>query len=87
MPTSTGNASGSDFVVERRIKIGVDALSPEERQIIEDMTSSKTKVSRLDRRPGEGSRAATPCAVLLAEDHARVRLIYTWEGDRIHLPT
>ena len=71
MPTSNGNAPGSDFVVERRIKIGVDALSPEERQIVEDMTSSKTRFLAWIADPEKVGKLRPDCAVLLAEDHAR----------------
>jgi hypothetical protein len=41
MPVSNESAAANDFFVERRIKTGLDTLSPEERQIIQDAIRSK----------------------------------------------
>jgi Txe/YoeB family toxin of Txe-Axe toxin-antitoxin module len=85
MPTSNGNAPGSDFVVERRIKIGVDALSPEERLIVEDMTSSKTRFLAWIADPEKVGKLRPDAPYYSLKITPELRLIYTWEGDRIHL--
>ena len=85
MPTSNGNAPGSDFMVERRIKIGVDALSPEERQIVEDVMSSKARFLAWIADPEKVGKLRPDAPYYSLKITPELRLIYTWEGDRIHL--
>jgi hypothetical protein len=85
MPATTTNGDVKDFEVDPRIKIGLDALTPEDRRTVEEATRSKedflarisdpTRVFRL--RPGSRYYALKVTS--------RLRFIYTREGDRINV--
>jgi len=47
MPTSHQNTAAPDFEVEPSIRIGLNALTPEERQIVEDAITSKARFLEL----------------------------------------
>jgi hypothetical protein len=83
MPVSSQSAAANDFFVEHRIRIGLDALSPEERQIIEDATRSKANFLALIANPKKVERLRPTAPYHSLKITPELRLIYTREGDRI----
>jgi Txe/YoeB family toxin of Txe-Axe toxin-antitoxin module len=85
MPTSNGNASSDDFVVDQVIRIGMDALSPDDRRIVEDVTSSKARVLAWIADPKKVGKLRPNAPYWSLKITPDLRLIYTQEGDRFHL--
>jgi Txe/YoeB family toxin of Txe-Axe toxin-antitoxin module len=83
MPVSNENTAANDFFVERRIRIGLDALSPEERQIIEDATRTKARFLALIADPKNVEKLRPTAPYYSLKITPELRLIYTREGDRI----
>jgi hypothetical protein len=83
MPTSITNDDVKDFEVDPRIRIGLDALTPEDRRIVEQVTQSKAHfLARIsDSRQVFRLRPNDPYYALKITPS--LRLIYTREGDRI----
>ena len=83
MPVSNENAAANDFVVEPIVKIGLDALSPEERQIVQDAIRSKANFLALIADPKKVERLRPTAPYYMLKITPELRLIYTREGDRI----
>ena len=83
MPVSNENAAANDFFVERTVRIGLDALSPEERQIIEDATRTKARFLALIADPKNVEKLRPTAPYYSLKITPELRLIYTREGDRI----
>ena len=83
MPGSNENAAANDFLVERSVRIGLDALSPEERQIVEDATKTKARFLALIADPTNVERLRPTAPYYSLKITPELRLIYTREGDRI----
>jgi hypothetical protein len=83
MPVSNGIAAVNDFVVEPIVKIGLDALSPEERQIVQDAIRSKANFLALIADPEKVERLRPTAPYYMLKITPELRLIYTQEGDRI----
>ena len=83
MPTSHQNAAVPDFEVDQPVRIGLDALSPEERQIVEDATKSKARFLALIADPKNVERLRPTAPYYMLKITPSLRLIYTQEDDRI----
>lgn len=83
MPVSNERAAANDFVVEGTIRIGLDALPPEERQIIEDATRTKANFLALIADPKNVEKLRPNAPYYSLKITPELRLIYTREGDRI----
>ena len=83
MPASNQNADIKDFEVDRRIRIGLDGLSPEERRIVEDATRSKARFLALIADPKNVERLRPNAPYYLLKITPELRLIYTQEDERI----
>jgi hypothetical protein len=83
MPVSNESTAANDFVVDPRIKIGLDALSSEERRIIEDATSTKARFLALIADPQNVEKLRPTAPYYALKITPKLRVIYTREGDRI----
>jgi hypothetical protein len=83
MPVSNERAAANEFVVERTIRIGLDALSPEERQIVEDVTRTKANFLAQIADPKNVEKLRPNAPYYSLKITPDLRLIYTQEGERI----
>jgi hypothetical protein len=83
MSASDRNAAAKGFEVDPRVKVGLDALSPEERQIVEDATKSKARFLALSADLKNVERLRPNAPYYLLRITPRLRLIFSQEGDRI----
>ena len=83
MPASATNGDVKDFEVDPRIKIGLDALTPEDRRTVEEAIRSKEDFLARIPDPGQVFRLRPNSRYYALKVTSRLRLIYTWEGDRI----
>ncbi len=83
MPNSDPNAAVPDFEVDQLVRIGLDVLSPEERQIVEDATKSKARFLALIANPKNVERLRPTAPYYMLKITPSLRLIYTQEDDRL----
>jgi hypothetical protein len=74
-----------DFEVDPRIKIGLDSLTPEDRQAVADATRSKEDFLARISDPSRVFRLRPNAPYLALKITPSLRLIYTREGDRIEV--
>jgi hypothetical protein len=85
MPTSTTNGDVKDFAVDPGIRIGLDALTPEDRRAVEEAIQSKESFLARIADPSQVFRLRPKDPYLALKVTPRLRLIYTREGDRIQV--
>jgi hypothetical protein len=85
MPTSTTNGDVKDFEVDPRIKIGLDVLTPKDRQAVEEAIRSKEDFLARISDPSQVFRLRPKDPYIALKVTPRLRLIYTREGDRIEV--
>jgi hypothetical protein len=83
MPASIANDDVKDFEVDPRIKIGLDALTPEDRRTVEEATRSKEDFLARISDPSQVFRLRPNAPYLALKITPTLRLIYTREADRI----
>ena len=83
MSTSTKNDVTQDFVVEPRVRMGLDAMTPKERRIVEDVTRNKKRFLAKAADPKNVERLRATAPYYLLKITPELRLIFTREGDRI----
>jgi hypothetical protein len=83
MPASIVVDDVNDFEVDPRIKIGLDSLTPEDRQAVADATRSKEDFLARISDPSRVFRLRPNAPYLALKITPDLRLIYTREGDRI----
>jgi hypothetical protein len=77
------NGEVKDFVVDPRIKIGLDALTLKDRRAVEEATRSKEDFLARISDPSRVFRLRPGSRYYALKVTPRLRLIYTREGDRI----
>jgi hypothetical protein len=79
------NDDVKDFEVDPGIRIGLDALTPEDRRAVEEAIRSKESFEARIADPGQVFRLRPNDPFLALKVTPRLRLIYTREGDRIEV--
>ncbi len=85
MPAATTNGDVKDFEVDPGIRMGLDALTPEDRRIVEEAIRSKEGFLARIADPSRVFRLRPTAPYLALKVTPRLRLIYTREGDRIEV--
>ena len=85
MPASMTNDDVKDFEVDPGVRIGLDALKPDDRRAVEEAIRSKENFLARIAEPGQVFRLRPNDPYLALKVTPRLRLIYTREGDRIEV--
>ena len=85
MPASMTNDDVKDFEVDPGIRIGLDALTPEDRRAVEEAIRSKETFLARIADPDQVFRLRPNDPYLALKVTPRLRLIYTREGERIRV--
>jgi hypothetical protein len=85
MPTSVTSDDVKDFEVDPGIKVGLDALRPEDRRAVEEAIRSKESFLARISDPSQVFRLRPKDPYIALKVTPRLRLIYTREGDRIQV--
>jgi hypothetical protein len=83
MPASETNGGVKDFEVEPRARMGLDALTPEDRRTVEEAIRSKEAFLARISNPSRVFRLRQTAPYYALKITPSLRLIYTREGDRI----
>jgi hypothetical protein len=83
MAASIANDDIKVFEVDPRIKIGLDALTPEDRRTVQEATRSKEAFLARISDPSRVFRLRPNAPYLALKITPNLRLIYTREGDRL----
>jgi hypothetical protein len=85
MPASITRGDVKDFEVDPGIRIGLDALTPEDRRAVEEAIRSKETFLARIADPDQVFRLRPNDPYLALKVTPRLRLIYTREGDHIEV--
>ena len=83
MPAVKKSAHARDFEIDDRVQISLDALSPAERRVVEDVTRTKARFLAQASNPENVERLRPNDPFYSLKITPNLRLIYTQEGDRI----
>lgn len=85
MPASTTNGDVKDFEVGPRTRMGLDALTPEDRRTVEEAIRSKEDFLARISDPKQVFRLRPNSPYCALKITPSLRLIYARDGDRIYV--
>jgi hypothetical protein len=76
-------AAKSDFVIDRRVAIALDALTPSQKATLEPVLEDKETFVAREKRPGATKRLSSSKSLYSMNAGNGLRIFYSKSGDRI----